>query len=170
MNDKKPAKTDDAFSVERVRELIDLMTDNELSEIILKRGEDRICLRKKGEPAPIAYAPAPAAAPMPAPAAAAPAASSGDTSAAAPAGDGPEIVYIKSPMVGTFYRSPNPDAPPFVKPGDRVTSETVVCVIEAMKMFTDMQAEVSGEIVAVLVENGDPVDVNKPLFKVDTSK
>jgi len=169
MNDNNPASSDDAFSVERIRDLVELMTENELSEIILRRGEERICLRKGGEVTlpPVAYAP-PAA---PAAAAAPPAAAASATPAdATPAGDGPEIVYIKSPMVGTFYRSPNPDAPSFVKPGDRVTAETVVCVIEAMKMFTDMQAEVSGEIVAVLIENGEPVDVNKPLFKVDTSK
>jgi len=169
MNDNEPATNSDAFDVERIRDLVALMAENELSEIILRRGEERICLRRGGQtPLPaMAYAPAPAPAPAPA---TAPPAAGGAADAAAPAQDGPEIAYIRSPMVGTFYRSPNPDAPAFVKPGDRVTSDTVVCVIEAMKMCTDMQAEVSGEIVAVLVENGEPVDVNKPLFKVDTSK
>jgi acetyl-CoA carboxylase biotin carboxyl carrier protein len=73
-------------------------------------------------------------------------------------------------MVGTFYSRPKPEAEPYVKVGDHVGEESTVCIIEAMKMFNEIQAEVSGRIVAVLVKNEEPVDVNKPLFKVDTSK
>ena len=79
-------------------------------------------------------------------------------------------VEIKSPMVGTFYRSSNPDAEPFVKVGDKVGPESVVCIVEAMKVFNEILAEVSGEIVAILAENEEAVEFGRPLFKVDTSK
>ena len=86
--------------------------------------------------------------------------------AAAPAAVDNHLV-IKSPMVGTFYTSPNPDAPAFVKVGDHVGAETVVCVIEAMKVFNEIPGEVVGKIVACLVQNGSPVEYGQPLFKVD---
>jgi acetyl-CoA carboxylase biotin carboxyl carrier protein len=97
----------------------------------------------------------------------APAPSSGAAPAAA--ADGENIVYIRSPMVGTFYCRANPNAAPFVKVGDHVEAETTVCIVEAMKMFNEIPAEVRGRIVAVLVEDEEPVDHGKPLFKVDTS-
>ncbi|MCA9204761.1 MAG: acetyl-CoA carboxylase, biotin carboxyl carrier protein, partial [Planctomycetales bacterium] len=75
-----------------------------------------------------------------------------------------------SPMVGTFYRAASPEHEPYVRPGERVDAETVICVIEAMKVFNEIPAEIRGVIVAVLVENEEPVDFGKPLFKVDTSK
>ena len=78
------------------------------------------------------------------------------------------IAVIKSPMVGTFYAAPDPDSPPFVKVGDHVGPETTVCIVEAMKVFNQIPAEVSGRIVAVLAENGAPVEFGQPLFKVDT--
>lgn len=74
--------------------------------------------------------------------------------------------YITSPMVGTFYRAASPDSEPFVEEGKKVTSETVVCIIEAMKVMNEIQAENTGTIVEVLVENGDPVEYNQPLFKL----
>jgi acetyl-CoA carboxylase biotin carboxyl carrier protein len=77
---------------------------------------------------------------------------------------------VKSPMVGTFYSSPNPESPPFIKVGDHVGPTTTVCVIEAMKVFNEIPAEVSGQIVAVLVDNGEPVEFGQPLFKVDPRK
>jgi acetyl-CoA carboxylase biotin carboxyl carrier protein len=80
------------------------------------------------------------------------------------------VVVIKSPMVGTFYSAANPDAAPFVKVGDHVGPETTVCIIEAMKVFNEIPSEVSGKIVAVLVQNGEPVEFGQALFKVDTSK
>ena len=78
------------------------------------------------------------------------------------------IAVIKSPMVGTFYTAPNPDSPAYVKVGDHVGPETTVCIVEAMKVFNEIPAEVSGKIVTVLVENGEPVEFGQPLFKVDT--
>ena len=80
------------------------------------------------------------------------------------------IVTINSPMVGTFYAKPNPEAEAYVKVGDHVSADTIVCVVEAMKVFNEIPAEVSGQIIAVLVENEESVEFGKPLFKVDTSK
>lgn len=166
----------EVFDVERIRQLVELMKANDLSEVTLRHGEQRIKLRRGEEPAPVIYAPgsahlpaaamAPAAMPGPAmPAAAAPASAAAPS---APAADPASVVAIKSPMVGTYYSKPNPTSEPYVKVGDRVSPETIVCVIEAMKMFNEIPAGVSGKVVAVLVKNEEPVDVNKPLIKVDT--
>ena len=84
--------------------------------------------------------------------------------------DDASVAIVKSPMVGTFYTAPSPDVAAFVKVGDHVGPTSTVCVIEAMKVFNEIPAEVSGQIVAVLVENGEPVEFGQPLFKVDTKK
>jgi acetyl-CoA carboxylase biotin carboxyl carrier protein len=78
------------------------------------------------------------------------------------------LAIIKSPMVGTFYAAPDPDSPPYVKVGDHVGPETTVCIVEAMKVFNQIPAEVSGKVLAVLVDNGESVEYGQPLFKVDT--
>lgn len=156
----------EVFEVNRIKSLIKLMRENDLNEIDLKHGERRIRLRKGDLTAPVvvsapAYAPAPyaapAAAPVAAPVAAAPAAAADDDANA---------TFIKSPMVGTFYSKPNPDAKPYVQVGDQVTPETIVCQIEAMKMFSEIPAGVTGTIKAILVKNQEAVDVNKPMFKI----
>jgi acetyl-CoA carboxylase biotin carboxyl carrier protein len=150
----------DIFDVRRVRRLVELMKEHDLSEIDIREGETRIRLRRGGmEPvvtvaAPRVAAAAPAAAPL---------------AAAEPAkADESHVALIKSPIVGTFYTAPNPESPAFVKVGDHVGAETTVCIVEAMKVFNQIQAEVSGKIQAVLVENGQPVEFGQPLFKVDT--
>ena len=153
----------DIFDVKRIRRLVELMNEHELSEVDLKQGDQRIRLRKGGEPVVsgfVPHAPAQAAAAAPAPA---------GSSAPAPASD-QHLTVVKSPMVGTFYSSPNPESPPFVKVGDHVGATTTVCVIEAMKVFNEIPAEVSGMIVSVLVDNGEPVEFGQPLFKVDPQK
>src|SRR5262249_44656006 len=81
-----------------------------------------------------------------------------------------DLAVIKSPMVGTFYTSSSPESPPFVKVGAHVGADTIVCIIEAMKVFNEIPAEMSGQIAAVLVENGAPVEFGQPLFKIDTKK
>ncbi len=155
-----PAGSEDIFNVDRIRRLIDLMKEYDLSEVDLKQSEQQIRLVRGGVApivaAPMAAAPAPIAA---ASAAAAP--SAGDA-------DGPHIAIIKSPMVGTFYNRANPKSEPFVKVGSAVSADTTVCIVEAMKVFNEIPAEVRGTIVAVLVENEQPVDFGRPLFKVDT--
>ncbi|MGY8748248.1 MAG: acetyl-CoA carboxylase biotin carboxyl carrier protein [Pirellulales bacterium] len=148
-------KQDSVFEVTKIRELIELMQEHELSEVDLKQADQRIRLRR-GNDQQIAYAPVPAAV-APATAAAPP--------AEAPADD-PNIVFIESPTIGTFYSKPKPESDNFVKPGDMVTPDTVVCIVEAMKMFNEITAGISGKIVECLVANEEPVDNNKPLFKV----
>ncbi|BBO35000.1 acetyl-CoA carboxylase biotin carboxyl carrier protein [Lacipirellula parvula] len=161
------SNSEDVFDVRRVRRLVELMQEFELAEIDLRQAEQRIRLRKDQEPVVVqgGYAPAPmAAAPAPAPAAASPAA----PAAAAPAAPAVETGhFIVSPMVGTFYVSSSPDSPAFVKIGDQVGPETVVCIVEAMKVFNELPAECSGKIVAVLVENGAAVEYGQKLFRVE---
>jgi acetyl-CoA carboxylase biotin carboxyl carrier protein len=141
------------------------MNEHELSEIDLRQGETRVRIRRGGEvvvsgaPVRTEYAPV-AAAPAPAPAAA-------PVKPAEPQTD-EYTVFVKSPMVGTFYSAPDPESPSFVKVGDHIGPETTVCIVEAMKVFNQIPAEVSGKIVAMLVENGQPVEFGQSLFKVDT--
>ena len=114
-------------------------------------------------PQPVAYQ-APAAAPVAAPAAA-PAAETKTESTS----DDSKYITIKSPMIGTFYRKPSPDKDVFVNVGSEVKNDTVVCVIEAMKLFNQIEAEVSGKIVKILVDDASPVEYDQPLFLVDPS-
>ena len=148
----------DVFDVRKIRRLIELMKEHDLNEVDLRDGDVRVRLRKGGETIVADTRPY-----MTVPVAAAPAA----PAAAAPAVAADNHLVIKSPMVGTFYTSPNPDAPAFVKVGDHVGADTVVCVIEAMKVFNEIPGEVVGKIVACLVQNGSPVEYGQPLFKVD---
>ena len=155
----------DIFDVKRIRRLVELMNEHELSEVDLRQGDQRIKLRKGRDPVvtvgPVASA---------APAAAAPSSTPGQTPAALARADDGHLAVVKSPMVGTFYTAPSPDSQPFVKVGDHVGPTSTVCVIEAMKVFNEIPAEVSGQIVAVLVESGEPVEFGQALFKVDTKK
>ena len=155
-------KSDDpsVFDVERIREFIEMMKEHELNEVDLRQSDKRIKLRRGGEQMPM-FAPQMAAAPAPA---AAPAAGGGDSAAAEE--DDSNFEYILSPTVGTFYSKPKPESPDFVKAGDDVGTDTVVCIVEAMKMFNEIPAGVSGKIVACLVKNEQPVGVNDKLFKV----
>jgi len=152
-------RSGDVFALDQLRSLVELMEEKELSEIDLRQLDQRIRLTR-GAPgaAPVLTTSLPAPAPAPA---AAP--------AAAPA-DGEHITVVKSPMVGTFYSRPNPEAENYVKVGERVSSDATICIIEAMKVFNEIPAEVSGEVVAILVDNEEAVEFGTPLFKVDTSK
>lgn len=159
---KKNDPAADVFDVARVKKLVSLMNEHELSEIDLRQGEQRVRLRRGAEQTivsavPAAPAPAPAASPAPAPA-----------SAAAPAPAAPAAgKTINSPMVGTFYLASSPEAAPFVKVGDQVGADTTVCIIEAMKVFNEIPAETSGKIAAVLVEAGAAVEFGQPLFSLE---
>lgn len=153
----------DVFDVKKIRRLVQLMKEHGLTEVDLEQGEQRIRLRRDSEvQAASGGLPAPAVGP---PTVAPPA----QPAQAAPAADAANIVAINSPMVGTFYAAQNPETPPFVKVGDHVGKDTPVCIVEAMKVFNEIPAGVSGKIVAALVENGEPVEYGQPLFKVDTS-
>jgi len=147
----------DIFDVKKVRRLIELMKEHDLSEIDLKQADQRVRIKRGGEvvaPVPIA----PRSAPQPA---------SGGAAAEKPAAESSRMLMINSPMVGTFYRASGPDTAPFVKVGDRIGPEKTVCIIEAMKVFNEIPAGVSGQVVAILVENGGPVEFGQPLIKVD---
>jgi len=161
------SKNCDVFDLPRIERLVELMTANELTEIELAQGKFRIQLRRGAAAVPVvSAAPVMSAAP-----AAAPVVSAAPASAAAapqPAEDASSYEEIVSPMVGTFYASPSPDAAPFIQVGGSVGPESTVCIIEAMKVFNEIQAEKSGKIVAVLVKSGDPVEFGQPLFKIDT--
>jgi acetyl-CoA carboxylase biotin carboxyl carrier protein len=156
----------DIFDVRKVRRLVELMDEYDLSEIDLRQSDQRIRLRRGPETVAVAASPSLA---MPsaggAPSAASHSALNGPS--AASRSDDSKVQLIRSPMVGTFYAAPNPDAAAFVKVGDQVGPETTVCVIEAMKVFNEIPAECSGRIAAVLVENGEPVEFSQPLFRVE---
>jgi acetyl-CoA carboxylase biotin carboxyl carrier protein len=170
MADPNPQGQQDVFDVRKIRRLVELMREHDLSEMDLRQGETRIQIRRGSLPVVTApgRAPAPVAAALPAaePAAAAPVAAAGP--AKAPPADDGSAAFIRSPMVGTFYSASDPDSAPYVKVGDIVGPETTVCIVEAMKVFNEIQAEAAGKIVAVLVGNGEPVEFGQPLFKLDT--
>lgn len=151
------------MNIEEIKELISLLKESDINEIEVERGDIRVRVQRfaSGPPQQV-YAAAPYAASAPAPAAAAPHI---PAAPAAPAADA-NLHTIKSPIVGTFYSAASPDSPPFVKPGDSVTAKSTVCIIESMKLMNEIEAEVSGTIVACLVENGKPVEYGEALFTV----
>lgn len=146
-----------------IKAIIDLMKKNSVSEFELEKQDFKIRLKRgmngggvvapqAEEGQPIAYVPAPVAM-----------ASAAPVAASAPAAAEPEI---KSPMIGTFYRSPSPESAPYIEIGSEVNPDTVVCIIEAMKVMNEIKAEVKGVITQVLVENAKPVEFGQPLFKI----
>ena len=163
---KSPASSNGPFELNRLRELIELMEKHGLTEVCLERGEEKWQLRRGPQEVmhvmPAAGMPQ-YAAPQAAPSAPAPAQAA---AASAPEPKADDTVAVKSPTVGTFYTSPTPDDPPFVSIGSKVQPDTVVCIIEAMKVFNQIPAEVSGTITEILVNNGDPVEFGQPLFRV----
>lgn len=159
----------DVFDLKRLRDLVELMKEHDLHEVDLKQDKQHIRLARGGQlvqASPVVPSALPSALPSAAPVAAA----EQKLAAASTSEDSSSIVTIDSPMVGTFYAKPNPDAETFVKIGDNVGPESVVCIIEAMKVFNEIAAEVSGQVVAMLVDNEEAVEFGKPLFKIDTSK
>ncbi len=167
-SDNRP---DDVFDIDRIRRLVELMEGHDLREIDLRHSEQRIRLCRGAETTylqPMAIA---ASCRSGSSAGSSRCGGTGGRCCCAPARREPEnenIVMVKSPMVGTFYARPNPNAGPFVKIGDMVQPETTICIIEAMKVFNEIPAETRGKIVAVLVDDEEPVDFGRPLFKVDT--
>lgn len=151
-----------------IKAIIDLMKKNSISEFELERQEFKIKLKRgnvAGEDAPLMYAPPVMALPSVAPAPAALAAP-GAAAAPAPAAAASNEIDIKSPMIGTFYRSPSPEAASYIEVGTEVSPDTVVCIIEAMKVMNEIKAEVRGVVTQILVENAKPVEFGQPLFKV----
>jgi len=157
-----------------IKAIIDLMKKNSVSEFELEKEDFKIKLKRTpagGVPAPAAYEEAPVLTyAQPASIASTPTQMTGaPTVAAAPAMGGTGDQEIKSPMIGTFYRSPSPEAGPYVEVGTEVNPDTVVCIIEAMKVMNEIKAEAKGVITQILVENAKPVEFGQPLFKIRPS-
>ena len=148
------------MDIRKVKKLIELLEESDIAEIEIHEGEESVRISRNSSvvPAMIA-APAPVAA---APAAAPAAATAAGTAAAAE----PEGHIIRSPMVGTFYRAPSPGAKPFIEEGQAVSSGETLCIIEAMKILNQIESDKSGKVVEILVENGQPVEYNEPLFVI----
>lgn len=156
------------MDIKIIQDLVKIINKTNIAEISIEEADFKVTIKQKEDKvetvvaAPVAYAPAPAVA-SPAPAPAAPAAAP----APAPAAPAANTVTIKSPMIGTFYRSSAPDKPSFVNVGDEVAPGKVVCIVEAMKLFNEIESEVKGKIVKVLVEDASPVEYDQPLFLVE---
>jgi acetyl-CoA carboxylase biotin carboxyl carrier protein len=166
-----------AQDLANLRELLGMCRENEIAELQIRHGGTRIYIRGRTFNAPPEYGiatPPAAVAPVPLPMAAAPliagagapAFPGGEAAMAAAAAQPEEATYvvIRSPMVGTFYRAPAPDAPSFVEVGDTVRESSVLCIIEAMKLMNEIKAETDGTIIKILAENGQPVEYNQPMF------
>lgn len=162
------------MKAKEIRDLIDFISSSGLEEVNVETPEFKISVKRSpavttvpaAVSAPVAVAPAVPAAPV----ASAPAPAAPKSEAPAPAaGAASNLITIKSPMIGTFYRSPSPEADVFVKVGDTIKAGDPVCIIEAMKLFNEIESEISGKIVKVLVENASPVEYDQPLFLVDPS-
>ncbi len=156
-----------SVNLEELRELIDLLRENGLAELELENEGFRVRLRRESTVSEPSHAAPPPPPPLPAPApppVSAPA--HPGTQATTAAAQDQDLHIIPSPIVGTFYRSPSPTADPFVKIGSSVEPESVVCIIEAMKLMNEIQAEATGEVVKIYVENGQPVEYGQPLFGI----
>ena len=154
-----------------IKAIIDLMKKNSVSEFELEKEDFKIKLKRTangGAPAPVVYEEGSVVSYIPPTAVAAPAIMAASSSAPAPSSNSGEQ-EIKSPMIGTFYRSPSPEAGPYVEVGAEVNPDTVVCIIEAMKVMNEIKAEAKGIITQVLVENAKPVEFGQPLFKIRPS-
>ncbi|HEY1529011.1 MAG TPA: acetyl-CoA carboxylase biotin carboxyl carrier protein [Candidatus Angelobacter sp.] len=158
-----------------LKELIEFLIEKDISEFELERGDVKVRIKRGADAAPAVIAHAVPMASMAAvtathasaPAQSAPAAG---TPSAQPAAAEEELHTVKSPIVGTFYEAPGPGALPFVKPGDQVAAGQVLCIIEAMKLMNEIESDASGEVVKVLVNNGQPVEYGQPLFAIRPRK
>ena len=153
----------------QIQELIKMVNKSNLSELTIEEKDFKVTIKQKEEVIQQtvytgqvqASAPTSALQPAPAPSVAAPAPKQAD--------DTSKYITIKSPMIGTFYRKPSPDKPLFIEVGDAVTPGKVVCIIEAMKLFNEIESEVKGKVIKILVEDQSPVEYDQPLFLVDPS-
>jgi acetyl-CoA carboxylase biotin carboxyl carrier protein len=154
------------MDIRKIKKLIDLIQESDVAEIEISEGEESVRISRNSSAAPVSYA-APAPAPVQVAAPAAPAAT--EAPAAAPAADTKpsDANAVRSPMVGTFYRSSSPESAPFVEVGQSVAAGDVICIIEAMKMFNQIEADRSGTVKAILVENGHPVEFDEPLIVIE---
>ena len=158
------------MDIKQIQELIKFVSRSGVNEVAIEQENFKITIKTNQAPTVITTtvpAAAPAAAVLPAAPAPAPQAVSTTAETKEAAAESSKYITIKSPMIGTFYRSASPDKPSFVNVGDEVSSGKVICIIEAMKLFNEIESEVSGRIVKVLVENASPVEYDQPLFLVE---
>ncbi len=165
------------MDVKDLKKLLDAVAESEVSELTLETGDFKLTLKRGGEPAPqpagqaAPQSAAQAALPPPATQLETPAAQNvpAPAAAATPAPSAPpsNLAEVKAPIVGTFYEAPTPDSAPFVKLGDRVAAGTVLCIIEAMKLMNEIEAEVAGTLKEILVKNEDPVEYGQALFRIE---
>ena len=151
------------MDIRKVKKLIELLEESDVAEIEIHEGEESVRISRASSIAPAVVA-APVSAALGA--APAPAGAAGETPAAAALAEEPQGHVIRSPMVGTFYRAPSPGAKPFIDEGQSVTIGETLCIIEAMKILNQIESDKSGKVVEILVENGQPVEYNQPLFVI----
>ena len=156
------------MDIKQIQELIRFVAKSGVNEVAIEQEDFKITIKTNQTPT-VVHATIPAAAPVQAIAAApqVAAAPAPVAEAAAPAADTSKLITIKSPMIGTFYRSASPEKPMFVNVGDEIQSGDVLCIIEALKLFNEIESEVSGRIVKILVDNASPVEYDQPLFLVE---
>ncbi len=159
------------MKAKEIQELINFLADSGLEEVNIETENFKVSIKRSAEQHVVAAAPAPIAA---TPAAVAPAVPTPAAQDGAPAQESStakdtNLEEVKSPMIGTFYRSANPESPSFVEVGSSIKAGDTVCIVEAMKLFNEIESEVSGKIVKVLVDNAQPVEYDQPLFLVDPS-
>jgi acetyl-CoA carboxylase biotin carboxyl carrier protein len=155
------------LDLKQIKQIIDLMKRSELSEFEFEEDGFKIRIKRGASGLPVVSSVPQSAHPFPAATAEQPPAAKQPTAPASnPGADEAGFTYVKSPMVGTFYRSPSPENPPFVENGSKVEEKTVVCIIEAMKIMNEIQSEAKGVVVEALVENGQPVEYGQRLFKL----
>ena len=153
--------TPEESDLKRIKELIQVMEEHDLVELQIEHGDDKVCLKRTQPPSPgVTVFPLPA--PQPGPAGGPESSGPGPQAASEDKG----LAEIKSPLVGTFYQAASPDSDPYVEVGSHVDPQTVVCIIEAMKVMNEIKSEISGTIVSVLATNGLAVQYGQPLFKV----
>ena len=157
------------MNVDAIKQILDLVREHELTEFELEQGGVKLRVKKQGAAPPAPAPSAPQLAPFPAPALAPVAVPAAVAAATVAADELLELSVVTSPIVGTFYRSPDPSSPSFVEVGQRVKKGQTLCIIEAMKLMNEIESEYEGEIVKVYVENGQPVQYGERLFAVKTT-
>lgn len=156
------------MDIRKIKKLIELLEDSGLTELEIHEGEESVRLSRSSQGVQMTAAMPQAIMPMASPAPAQPATTT-ESASSQPATEELDGIVIRSPMVGTFYAAPSPEDDPYVQPGDSIKPGDVLCIIEAMKMFNQIDAEISGTIARILVENGQPVEFDQPLFLVKSS-
>jgi acetyl-CoA carboxylase biotin carboxyl carrier protein len=173
LKQQQPERTPEAppstgFSMEDVKKLVQLVEKSDVTHLAWQRGEEKVVIRRGGvvaAPVPVVHA-APIAAPVMAALAPAPSVASAAGAPKADAKADKPGVLVNSPFVGTFYRAPSPDSPPFVDVGQKVKKGQTLCIVEAMKLMNEIECEVDGTVAEILVQNASPVEFGEPLFRI----